>query len=71
MKRFSVALALMVLVSVSASAGEIPTMGAPQPPPQQTTTTMNPGEIPSVPAAEQLSDAALSAILTALGLALI
>jgi hypothetical protein len=68
MKRFSVALALMVLVSVSAFAGEIPTMGAPQPPPQQATTTMNPGEIPTSDGPQALSDAALSALLTALGL---
>lgn len=71
MKRFSVALALMVLVSVSAFAGEIPTMGAPEPPPQQTTATTNPGEIPSDGTAQSPSDAALSALLTALGLALI
>ncbi len=68
MKRFSAALALMVLVSVSAFAGEIPTMGAPEPQPQQTTSPTLLGEIPSVPKAESLSAAAISALLTALGL---
>jgi hypothetical protein len=67
MKRFSVALALTILVSVSAFAGEIPTMGAPQPQSQQTTSPTLLGEIPS--GGGSISDAAVSALLTALGLA--
>jgi hypothetical protein len=69
MKRFSAALALIVFVSMSVFAGEIPTMGAPQPPPPQTSSTASLGEIPSDGEAITISDAALSALMTALGLA--
>lgn len=69
MKRLAAALALACLLSASALAGEIPTLGAPQPPPQGTTTSPgeipsggNPGEIPTVG-----SSATLSALLTVLG----
>lgn len=44
MKRFFVVIAVVCLLSVPALAGEIPTMGAPQP--AQTTAT-DPGEIPT------------------------
>jgi hypothetical protein len=70
MKRFLMALALACLLAVPALAGDISTSGSPAPPPNgttQTTTPASPGEVPSVGAAEQLSDAALSALLTALG----
>lgn len=69
MKRFSVAFALTVLVSVSALAGEIPTMGAPQPQPHQTTSPTVLGDIPSDGGALSVSEAAVAALLTALGLA--
>ena len=69
MKRFLAALALTLVVSVSAFPGEIPTMGAPQPQPQQAASTDIFGDIPSDGGVQLLSDAALSALLTALGLA--
>lgn len=69
MKRVIAAVAVIVSVSMSTFAGEIPTMGAPTPPPQQTTTSTNPGEIPTDGAAITISDVALSALMTALGLA--
>lgn len=68
MKRFFAALALACLLSASALAGEIPTVGAPQPPPQGITSETSPGEIPSGGSAEQISDGALSALLTVFGL---
>ncbi|MGI8835921.1 MAG: hypothetical protein ACR2H4_04710 [Pyrinomonadaceae bacterium] len=69
MRRFLAALALTVLVSVPAFAGEIPTMGTPQPPPPPTASSAILGDIPSGDIADSLSDAAISALLTALGLA--
>jgi hypothetical protein len=67
MKRFFGALALTCLLSASALAGEIPTVGAPQPSPQGITSETSPSQIPTVGSAEQISDAALSAILSVLG----
>jgi hypothetical protein len=70
MKRFLMALALTTLLAISAIAGDVSTSGSPAPPPSgatQTTTPTSPGDIPSVGAAEQISDAALSALLTVLG----
>jgi len=67
MKRFLAATALACVLSVSALAGDIPTLGSPQPPPAQTTTSTSPGDVPSVGAVEQLASAALSALLTVLG----
>jgi len=69
MRRFLAALALTVVVSVPAFAGEIPTMGAPQPPPPQTASNTILGDIPSDGGVLSVSDAAISALLTALGLA--
>jgi hypothetical protein len=68
MKRFLTASAIACALSVAALAGEIPSDGAPQPPPQQTTGTTNPGQIPTDGLVTTISDAALSALLTALGL---
>jgi hypothetical protein len=77
MKRFFAALALACLVSASGMAGEIPSLGAPQPPPPGTTGTTSagdipisgdPGQIPTDGATKQISDAALSALLAVFGL---
>jgi hypothetical protein len=75
MKRFVLTVALVCAVSSSTLAGEVPTGGiAPPPPPQaQTSSTTSPGEVmpgevPTGGFAQQISDAALSALLTALGL---
>ena len=63
------AVALTCALSLTVIAGEIPTSGAPQPPPPQTSSTASLGEIPTDGEAITISDAALSALMTALGLA--
>lgn len=75
MKRLLTIFALTCALSVSVLAGQIPTVGTPQPPPPVTTNTTSPGDILSVPgeipsgdSAEQISDAALSVLLTLFGL---
>ena len=66
MKRFLMASTLGCLLAVSALAGEISTSGSPAPVPVGNTTTnkTEPGDIPTAGAAERVSDAALSAVLT-------
>jgi hypothetical protein len=72
MKRFMMTIALTCVLSIPALAGGIPTVGAPDPPPPdgitQTTNTTSPGEVPTGGFAEQMSEAALSALLSVLGL---
>lgn len=70
MKRFLMTMALALVLSSSALAGDIPTDGSASPTPsgtRQTTTSTSPGEIPSGGSAEQISDAALSALMTLFG----
>lgn len=69
MKRFLMATAIACAISVTALAGDIPSDGAPRPQSQGITNPAVLGDIPSVGEANSLSDAALTAILTALGLA--
>ncbi len=71
MKRFFVASAFACVFSISTLAGEIPSDGAPKPQSQQTTNPTLLGDIPSDGKAQSLSSAAISALLTALGLAAI
>ncbi|MBC8028493.1 MAG: hypothetical protein H7Z16_00110 [Pyrinomonadaceae bacterium] len=76
MKRFLSAVSLTCILAVSAVAGDIPTSGAPSPPPPATNqitsqtlpdnTQFAPGDIPTSGFAQQVTDAALSALLTAL-----
>ncbi len=66
MKRLLTAITLTLVLSCSALAGEIP-CGSPSPAPNGTTNPTSPGEIPCG-FAEQISDAALSALLTVVGL---
>jgi hypothetical protein len=71
MKRFLMTAVLACTLSVSAFAGEMPTGGIPAPGPEgttQTTSSTSPGEVPTGGLAEQISVAALSALLTVLGL---
>jgi len=72
MKRFMMTIAFTCVLSIPASAGLIPTVGAPDPPPPagitQGTSTTSPGEVPTGGYAGQVSDAALSGLLTVLGL---
>ena len=78
MKRFLSAIALTCALAVSAFAGDLPTGGFTSPSPGDLPTggvsspapteTTSPGDLPTGGFAEQLSDSALSALLTALGL---
>jgi len=69
MKRFLMATAIACALSVTALAGDIPSDGKTQSQPQQTTSSTVLGEIPSGDVAQPITDAAISAILTALALA--
>ncbi len=79
MKQFLTALALTGLLAVSAAAGDISTSGSPapgsngstasavsgeRPTSGAATTSTEPGEIPSGDVADQISDEALSALLS-------
>ena len=78
MKRFLSAIALTCLLAVSAMAGDLPTGGFTSPPPGDLPTggvtspapsgPTSPGDLPTGGFAQQLSDAALSGLLTALQL---
>lgn len=78
MKRLVMTFALTCLFSVSALAGDVSTSGFTSPAPPgstETTSATSSGETPSVPGdvstsgfTEQVSDAALSALLSVLGL---
>ena len=71
MKRFLIAVVLACALSSSALAGDIPTDGSPAPTPNgssPTATTTAPGEIPTDGSAGQISDAAVSVLLTVFGL---
>jgi hypothetical protein len=70
MKRFLTTIALACVLSGSVAAGEIPTSGTPAPAPSgmtQTITPTSPGGVPTGGSAEEMSEAALSALLTVLG----
>ena len=69
MKRLLMTVAIACALSVTSMAGEIPSGGAPTPPPQQTASTVVLGEKPTSGAPQSISDAALTALMTALGLA--
>jgi len=69
MRRFVLAIALACTLSGSVLAGDMPTGGIAPPPtngPTQTITPTPPGDIPTDGSAEEISDAALSALLTVL-----
>jgi hypothetical protein len=72
MKRLLSAIALTCVLAVSASAGFLPTSGiAPPSAPEGTSQpadSTSQGLLPTGGIAQQVSDAALSALLTALGL---
>jgi hypothetical protein len=77
MKRLFGAMALACVLSVPALAGDVPTAGLTSPTPGDVPTagisspatagTTSPGELPTGGFAEQVSDAALSALLSVLG----
>jgi hypothetical protein len=70
MKRFVTSVALACVVCLPVFAGDVPTVGAPAPPPGPNGMSSNgrslAGDIPSVGFADQISNEALSALLTAL-----
>lgn len=70
MKRFVLAVALTCVLTGSALAGDIPSVGFTAPPPDEptlTTTTTAPGEIPTVGLTQQMSEAALTLVQLMLG----
>ena len=69
MKRLLMASALLAVFCAQGIAGDIPTDGAPKPQSQPTTSATLLGDIPSDGEAITISDAALTALMTALGLA--
>ena len=69
MKRLLMASALLAVLCAQGIAGDIPTDGAPKPQSQQTTSPALLGDIPSGDEPQSITDTALYALLTALGLA--
>ena len=72
MKHFIFALLMTCVTALPVLAGAIPTDGSPAPTSNgtnQTTSATSSGEIPSVGSLDHMSEAALSALLIALGLA--
>jgi hypothetical protein len=67
MKRLLITLALTSILSVPALAGDIPTVPSTQPAPDGASSAPAPSDIPTDGSAEQVSDTALSALLTVLG----
>ena len=59
MKRFAMAVTLSLVLSASALAGEVPTVGVIPPPPAGTSTPTAPGEIPNSGYVQEMSEAAL------------
>ena len=68
MKRLLMTVGLVCILSSSALAGDVPTVGSPAPTGTVTTTPTSPGDIPTGGLADQTSSATLSALLTVLGL---
>jgi hypothetical protein len=67
MKRFVMSMALTCVLSASALAGEIPTVGVTAPPPDEPPPVTAPGEIPSGGLTQQMSETALSLVQLILG----
>lgn len=67
MRRLLAAITLACALSVSVLAGDIPSLGAPTPPPQGIESESSPGQIPTVGTADQLSTDALLILLSVLG----
>lgn len=67
MKRFLAAMALASVLSISTFAGEIPTSGITAPPPDETTNSTAPGDIPNVDFTQQILETALTLIQSVLG----
>ncbi|MEK6280328.1 MAG: hypothetical protein AABN95_08235 [Acidobacteriota bacterium] len=81
MKRFLSTIALTCFLAVSASAGDLTTAGVMSPSPSDLPTsgvtstaptgTTSPGDLTTAGFAEEVSDAALSALLSVLGLVVV
>jgi hypothetical protein len=68
MKQLLASVVLTGVFCISTLAGEIPSVPGPQPSESQSSVTLS-GDIPSGGQPQSITDAALSALLTALGLA--
>ena len=67
MKRFAITTTMICALAVSALGGEVPMIGpVPPPPPQGITASTSPGEIPTVPDDNPISDS-WSALLSLIG----
>ncbi len=62
MKRFVMTIALTCILSGSALAGDVPSVGFTAPPPDETATLTAPGDIPTSDFARQMSEAALTLV---------
>jgi hypothetical protein len=67
MKRFVLAVAMTCVLTGSALAGEIPTVGFNAPPPAEPPPVTAPGEIPSGGLTQQMSEAVLTLVQLMLG----
>jgi hypothetical protein len=65
MKRFVTAIALSCVLSASALAGDVPSVGAPAPASNGVTETTEPGDV-QTPGKAELSSEALSVLLSVL-----
>jgi hypothetical protein len=67
MKRFVITLALTCVLSCSALAGEVPTVGFTAPPPDEPPAPTAPGEVPSGGFTQEMSQTALTFVQLMLG----
>ncbi len=68
MKRLVMAISLTCVLSVTALAGEVPTVGAPQPPPNATTSLNSPVDVTTDESTDQISGEVLPVLLAVLSL---
>ena len=62
MKRFVIAVALTCVLSGSALAGDVPSVGFTAPPPDEPPPVTAPGDIPTVGFTQEVSEAALTLV---------
>lgn len=67
MKRFLITAALTCVLSGSALAGDIPTVGVMAPPPDEPPAPTATGDVPSVGLTQEVTETALTLIQLALG----
>jgi hypothetical protein len=67
MKRFVMTIALTSVLSCSALAGDVPSVGFTAPPPPEPPTATAPGDVPTVGLTQEMSEAALTLVQLMLG----